>query len=121
MGRMLKTGSGWRVGWDEEAPEYKGLIGGDEWSIELTAAEFDDFARLVEQLSGTMHQMASELMDEEAIACEAESSLLWLEAEGFPQQFCLRFILLSGRRGEGFWPVAAVPGLIQAVRLRQVF
>lgn len=121
MARLLKSGTGWRLGWDAEASEFKGLVGGDDWAIELTEAEFSDFCRLLEQLTSTMQQMASELMDQEAIACEAESDLIWLEVEGFPHAYSLRFILLSGRRSEGFWSATAVPELLLAIQTLQVF
>jgi len=121
MGRLLKNGAGWRLGWDAEAPEFRGLIGGDDWAIELTDAEMADFVRLADQLSHTMSQMSAELMEEETIACEAESDLLWLEAEGYPHAYSLRLILRSGRRGEGFWAEAVIPELLEAMRTLQVF
>ncbi|KAM3113708.1 DUF1818 family protein [Phormidesmis sp. 146-33] len=121
MGRLLKSGAGWRLGWDADAPEFRGLIGGDDWAIELTESELSDVIRLADQLSRTMLQMAGELMDEETIACEAESDLLWLEAEGYPHAYSLRLILRSGRRGEGFWTEAVVPKLLEALQTLQVF
>ncbi|MGV0026610.1 DUF1818 family protein [Phormidesmis priestleyi] len=121
MGRLLKSGSGWRLGWDANAHVYRALIGGDDWAIEFTDSELADFVRLAAQLSSTMSQMAAELMDEEAIACEAESGLIWLEVEGYPHAYSLRFILLSGRRSEGFWSEAVVPELLQAIQTLQVF
>ncbi|MFM2431169.1 MAG: hypothetical protein RLZZ511_2382 [Cyanobacteriota bacterium] len=119
MTRILKTGSGWRFGWDPEAIEFRGLIGADDWSIELTQAELDDFCRLVGQLAETMQSMQAALMAEEALTLEAESEWLWLEAEGMPSAYGLRVILLTGRRAEGAWLVAAVPGLLGAVRSMQ--
>jgi hypothetical protein len=121
MAPLLKTGAGWRIGWDAQAPVYQGLIGGDDWAMELTAAEIDDFCRLFEQLAQTMQQMAAELMDDERIACEAESDLLWLEVEGYPHAYELRLILHSGRRCEGNWPPGVVPELLQAARSLKVF
>jgi hypothetical protein len=115
MKRLLKTGAGWRLGWDPEAPEFKGLVGGDDWAIELTQMEFNDLRRLSEQLQHTMDQMRSQLMEEERISCELESDLLWLEAEGFAQDYSLRVIVRSGRCAEGFWSVAAVPEFLQAL------
>ncbi|MGK7958321.1 MAG: DUF1818 family protein [Crocosphaera sp.] len=109
--RILKQGQGWRLGWKTENNAYPGLIGGEDWAIELTAAEFTDFCRLLEQLAITMNQMAAELMEEERIACEAESELLWLEAEGFPHAYSLRVILNQGRRCEGNWPAEVVNDL----------
>jgi Domain of unknown function (DUF1818) len=121
MVRQLKQGAGWRIGWDGDAPAFKGLIGGDEWALELTEAELEDFCRLISQLTHTMSQLASELMDEEKISCEAESPLLWLEAEGFPHTYSLRVLVLTGRRSEGFWTPDAVPELIRASQMLNVF
>lgn len=121
MGRILKSGAGWRLGWNPDAEKFKGLVGTDDWSLELTEAELNDFCRLVLQLADTIAQIREELMDEETIACEVESDLLWLEAEGYPHAYGLHLILLTGRRAEGHWSAAVVPELLQATRLLQVF
>ena len=121
MERVVKQGQGWRLGWNPAAPKYKGLIGGEHWAIELTEAELNDFCRLVVQLSDTMHQMAAELMPEEAIACEVESDLLWLEAQGYPDRYSLQCIIFSDRQAEGFWFATAVPELTHAAQMLQVF
>jgi Domain of unknown function (DUF1818) len=121
MARQLKSGAGWRLGWDGETDVFQGLVGGDEWAIELTEAELDDFCRLATQLAETMVQMRQELMEEERISCEAESELLWLEAEGYPHAYSLRFMVLTGRRGEGCWGEAVVPELIRATQSLKVF
>ena len=42
-------------------------------------------------------------MDEEKIAIEAESDLLWVQVEGYPEAYSVQLILNAGRRGEGFW------------------
>ncbi|NJR67526.1 MAG: DUF1818 family protein [Synechococcales cyanobacterium CRU_2_2] len=114
--RQLQEGAGWRLGWNPGVVTYQGLVGGANWSIELTAAELDNFCRLLIQLADTMATMAAELMDEERLCCETESDRLWLEAEGFPQDYGLRMILSQGRGAEGAWAAAAVPGLLGAVR-----
>src|SRR6476661_3478099 len=119
--RVIKTGSGWRLGWNPEADEFQGLVAGDAWAIELTEAELNDFCRLLGQLAGTMSQIASELMDEEKIAIEAESDLLWVQVEGYPEAYSVQLILNAGRRCEGFWPAAAVPTLVQAAKVLKVF
>lgn len=121
MERLIKNGLGWRLGWNPQAVDYQGLVGGEDWAMELTEAELDDFCRLLGQLAQTMNDMASELMDEEKIACEAESELLWMEVEGYPSAYTLRFILNNGRRCEGSWLAEAVPGLVQAVQSLKVF
>ncbi|CDN12732.1 MAG: DUF1818 family protein [Richelia sp.] len=121
MQRVLKSGKGWRIGWNPTAIEFKGLVGTDNWAIELTEAELNDFCRLLSQLKNTMSQIAAELMDEEKITCEAESDLLWMEVTGYPQAYRLRFILNSGRCAEGEWDASAVPDLQQAAGSLQVF
>ncbi|MBH8571860.1 DUF1818 family protein [Nostocaceae cyanobacterium CENA369] len=121
MERLVKSGSGWRIGWNPNAVEFKGLVGTDNWAIELTEAELDDFCRLLAQLADTMKQLTEELMDEEKIACEAESDLLWMEVEGYPHEYNLHFILNKGRCVEGQWYASAVPGLLQASGMLKVF
>jgi hypothetical protein len=103
MSRILKSGNGWRLGWDATASEFKGLVGGEDWAIELTEEEWNDFRRLSDQLHETLEQIAQELMEEERIACELESDRIWLEAEGFPNAYSLRLIVQTGRRAEGYW------------------
>ncbi|MBP0020041.1 MAG: DUF1818 family protein [Cyanobacteria bacterium SBLK] len=119
--RILKSGSGWRLGWHPEAEQYCGLVGGDDWAFELTGEEWLDFCRLLGQLVETMSQMAGELMEEERIACEVESDRLWMEVEGFPHAYELRLILNSGRRCEGNWGVDATRELIAAAQTLTVF
>ena len=119
--KIVKSGSGWRIGWNREAGEYPGLVGSDNWAIELTEAELADFHRLLTQLSTTIEQMATELMDEERIACEAETDLLWMEVEGYPHSYSLRLILNQGRRCEGNWEAEGVRGLRKGIETLQVF
>lgn len=121
MERFLKSGSGWRIGWNPHANLYQGLVGTDQWAIELTAAEFKDFARLVRQLQEAIALIAEELMTEEKIALEAESELIWLEAEGYPHCYSLRIILQQGRRAEGMWSAEVVTPLLEALETLTLF
>ena len=121
MGKILKQGVGWRIGWNPDAAEFPGLVGSDDWAFELTEGELNDFCRLLLQLAETMDQMASELMDEEKIACEAETDLVWMQVEGYPQAYSLQLILNTGRCSEGYWPPTAVPELLAAAKIFQVF
>lgn len=111
----LSKGNGWRLGWNPQAEQFPGLLGADDWAIELTLEELADFCQLSQQLAATLAEMSSHLMAEERICCEVENDRLWLEVEGFPQSYELRVMLLMGRRGEGAWPAAVVPSLMQAV------
>lgn len=121
MERVIKSGVGWRVGWNPDAAEFKGLVGGDEWAIELTEAELQDFCRLSVQLVDTMNQLATELMEAEKIVCEAESNLIWLEVEGYRDAYTLRMILHTGRCVEVSWTSDAVPNLVQAAQTLTFF
>ena len=121
MERILKNGLGWRLGWNPQGTDYHGLVGTDDWAIELTNEELDDFCRLLIHLAQTMRDIAGELMDEEKISCEAESDSIWLEVEGYPHAYTLRFILNRGRRCEGNWQTEALPGLVQAAKSLKVF
>jgi hypothetical protein len=117
MGRSLKKGTGWRIGWDPDPAQiFQGLVGGDDWAVELTAAEFTDFCRLLVQLADTVAGIAPELMPEERISIEAESDLIWLEIEGFPKSYGLRMLLLTQRNVEGNWPMNVTAGLVTIAR-----
>ena len=118
MNRHIRSGNGWRLGWNPTAAEFTGLVAGDTWAVELTPSELNDFCRLARQLGKTMTDMASQLMDEERLTCEQETTTVWLEADGFPQSFGLRFILLTGRKSEGEWPADAAKELLAALSSR---
>ncbi|MBD2579502.1 DUF1818 family protein [Oscillatoria sp. FACHB-1406] len=119
--RVMKEGAGWRLGWNPEAPVYKGLVGGDGWAFELTEAELSDFCRLLERLAVTIDSIANELMEEERIACQLESNSLWLEAEGYPHAYEVRLLLSCSRQCEGNWHSHAILPLLEAARTLTVF
>jgi Domain of unknown function (DUF1818) len=120
MQKVLKSGVGWRVGWNPDR-HYPGLIGSDEWAVELTAAELTDFCRLLGQLVVNIRSIQSELMDEESIACEVESELMWMQMAGVGGKYSLRLILNTGRSCEGNWIAEVVPALIAAVDSLEFF
>ena len=116
MERLVKSGDGWRVGWYPQGKKYRGLIGAEDWAIELTEAELTDFTSLLSQLVDTMDYMKSELMDREKISCEAETALVWMEVEGYPDCYSLRFILNCDRGCEGNWAEGIVPELLKGIK-----
>lgn len=121
MAKLLKSGAGWRLGWDPDAPKYQGLVGTEDWAIELTQGELEDFCRLLIQLAENMRVMANELMDSEKIACEAETDLVWMQVEGYPHAYNLQAIFNTGRRCEALWPETVVPELLHAVQVLKTF
>ncbi|MEM8505355.1 MAG: DUF1818 family protein [Cyanobacteria bacterium P01_D01_bin.1] len=115
MIRKVLEGEGWRLGWNPAADSFCGLLAGEGWALELTLEEFKDFCRLSRQLESAMATMAEQIVDEERLTCEQESETIWLEAEGFPAQYGLRFILLTGRKCEGAWPASTTLQLMSAL------
>jgi len=111
--RFIKSGVGWRIGWHPHGTKYQGLVGAEDWAVELTKSELDDFYRLLNQLVETMAMMSTELMDEEKISCEAETDLLWMEVEGYFHSYSLRLILNCDRCCEGNWQEKIAPQLLQ--------
>ncbi|PZD74385.1 hypothetical protein C1752_01349 [Acaryochloris thomasi RCC1774] len=119
MPQQLQQGEGWRLGWNPDANDFRALVGANDWAVELTGPEFDDFSRLLSELLETLAQMQSELMDSEAIACEATSDLLWIQVHGYPPKFQLSFMLHHGRRAEGSWDEAATAAFVTALQTIQ--
>ncbi|NJM96961.1 MAG: DUF1818 family protein [Phormidesmis sp. RL_2_1] len=115
MSRQIRSGNGWRIGWDSAAEHFCALVSGETWSVELTASEFVDLCQGVHNLSNTMAEMVDQLMDAERLMCEQTTETIWIEAEGFPTEYGLRFILLTGRGAEGAWPAVVVPELLTAL------
>jgi hypothetical protein len=115
MSRLIKEGEGWRLGWNPDADVFQGLVGGDRWAVEMTQAEFGDFCRLTLALANLVQAIKIELMDEEHIEIEQETSHIWLEVTGLPTSYSLHFILLTGRQAEGEWTPAQTQALIQAI------
>ena len=120
MQKVFKSGAGWRIGWNPTG-KYQGLVGGDDWAFELTAEELADFCRLLGQLVANVRSISAELMDEESIACEAESGLVWMQLAGISGKYSLRLILNTGRSCEGNWTTEALPDLVVAVDTLKFF
>jgi hypothetical protein len=124
VSRQLKQGQGWRLGWQPQPQveiPFSALVGGEDWALELTEGEWQDFRRLFLELAAMVEQIATELMPEETITCESRSDLVWMEVCGYPKSFEVSFILLTGRRGEGHWPAPVVPELIRVMQVLQGF
>jgi len=118
---LIKQGKGWRIGWKPNPCTYQGLLGGEDWAMELTSAEMADFCRLLPEINQAVIDISEHLMDEEKIVCEMESELLWLGAEGYPQNYSLRVILSQGRCCEGTWSVEVLPELLKAIQSFHLF
>ena len=121
MEKVVKRGTGWQIGWKPDSTQFKGLVGSDDWSVELTELELEHFCHLLTQLVETIRTLTSELMDEEKITCEAETDLVWMEVEGYAHLYNMRFILTNGRSVQGYLGAHAVQELVKAVATLKVF
>ncbi|NJK41882.1 MAG: DUF1818 family protein [Acaryochloridaceae cyanobacterium SU_2_1] len=121
MVQHLKEGTGWRLGWQSETISFQGLVGNNHWAFELTAAEFNDFRRLFQELAASMQSLRQELMAEERLVCEARSELISMQIEGVPDAYGLRLMLLTGRRSEGVWDAPSTSEILQALQTLEVF
>ena len=115
MSRRLLSGLGWRLGWLPNAKAFSGLLGGEDWAIELTTQELKDFYQLSWQLRNVMQQMQTELAEQENLTCTATTELIELEATGYPNCFSLHLQLQTGRRCEGMWNDSATFSLLDAI------
>ncbi|MEY3255854.1 MAG: hypothetical protein RLZZ29_985 [Cyanobacteriota bacterium] len=121
MQKVVKRGAGWQIGWKPHSTQFKGLVGSDDWAVELTELELEHFCHLLTQLVETIRVLTSELMDEEKITCEAETDLVWMEVEGYAHLYSMRFILTNGRSVQGYLSAHAVQELVEAVATLKVF
>ena len=74
-----------------------------------------EFCRLLQEIKVNLKKIEEYLMAEEKISCEVESPLMWLSAEGYPDNYALRIIVFQQRSCEGNWSSSATPELIKAI------
>ena len=115
VSKQLLSGKGWRVGWFPHANPFPGLVGGDNWAIELTQPELEEFCTLSLQLIESVQQAQSELSDRESLTCTAETENICLELSGYPGDFRLSLQLHTGRRAEGIWDNNCLSELVDAI------
>jgi hypothetical protein len=116
LSKYLLSGEGWRVGHSPDAETFVGLVGAENWAIELNYQEFEDFKLLSRQLIETIAITKSELSDQETLTCSAQTNHIHIEASGLGDRFTIHLQLLNGRRGEGIWTDTAIAQLLDAVK-----
>ena len=119
---QVQEGKGWRLVHEASRQPFSVLIAGEGWAAELKPAEALALIAGVRQICEQRLALESALMPEEALCLELELDLapgsLWLELDGDPQGWSLRFVLTpaDGSRGlEGLWPEPAATALIAAL------
>jgi Domain of unknown function (DUF1818) len=115
VNKQLLSGKGWRIGWFPRADPFSGLVGGDNWAIELTQPELEEFCSLCLQLVDSAQQAQSELSEQESLTCSAETENICLEMSGYPGDFKLSLQLQTGRRAEGIWDNDSLSELVEAI------
>ncbi len=115
MSKQLLRGTGWRIGCFPQVHPFSGLVGGDNWAIELTQTELEEFCNLCVQLLQSVQQTEAELSDRESLTCTAETENICLEVSGYPGNFRLSLQLHTGRRAEGMWDNDALNQLVEAI------
>ncbi len=116
---QIQEGPGWRFCVDPARDPYPVLIGGDGWAVELDAWEARTFLDGCCLLADELEAMADRLVPEERVTLELERDTLWLELEGQPASWRLRFVLTPGPGGrgvEGGWSDTATAALVAALR-----
>ena len=118
----VQEGQGWRLAHEASRQPFCVLIAGAGWAGELRSAEALALRDGVRRLEEQRQALANVLMPEEELCLEIELDLapgsLWLELDGGPQGWGLRFVLTpadGSRAFEGSWPAPTATPLMAAL------
>ena len=115
-----REGPGWRLAIDSTKRKFPVLLGGDNWSIELTQEEWDLLLPLIEELLGQFKALKQHLMPEELLFLELDRRPWWGCIDGDMNSWSLQLILegddMSVRGLEIFWPSSAALSITSAMR-----
>lgn len=119
---QIQEGKGWRLAHTATRQPFSVLIAGEGWAGELRCHEALALIDGVRRLGEQREALASALMPEEDLCLEIELDLapgsLWLELDGGPRGWSLRFVLTptDGTRAlEGSWPSPVATPLMAAL------
>ena len=105
---IKKEGPGWRIIRDSSRDNFSTLIGGETWAIELNKSEWENLVKLVIDLSDQYKSVREQLMGDEDITLELESSPWLAILKGDQYGWNLKLILdtngSKNRGAEVFWP-----------------
>ena len=117
---IKKEGKGWRIIRDPSRENFSTLIGGETWAIELNKSEWDDLVKVVINLSNQYKSVKQQLMGDESITLELESSTWLAILKGDQYGWNLRLILcdsgLINRGAEVYWPKTVASHVANAMR-----
>ena len=117
---IKKEGPGWRIIRDSSRENFPALIGGETWAIELNNSEWENLVRVVMDLSDQYKSVKPQLMGDEDITLELESSPWLAILKGDQYEWNLKLILsdsgVLNRGAEIYWPKNVASHVANAMR-----
>ena len=117
---IQKEGPGWRLARDEARFPFTVLIGGENWSCELTYEEWCGMALVVFELIDQYQKLTNQLCPEEHICLELERLPWWGCLDGDRASWTLQLILQgNGENLRGLeicWPIPSAQAMASAMR-----
>ena len=117
---IKKEGLGWRIIFDSSRDNFNTLIGGETWAIEVDEFEWERLVNVVIDLSSQYEDIKGQLMGDENITLELDSSPWFAILTGDKTGWDLKLILNANgslKRGvEIFWPRNVTSDVTYAMR-----
>ncbi len=114
-------GPGWRLQRDISRKKFTVLLGGENWSIEISEEEWQSLCPPLFELLDQFEDLKSQLLDEEMIFLEKEKEPWWASIDGTKYAWTLSLILSCEENGdrslEVSWPIATSSSVTSAMRL----
>jgi len=118
---IKKEGPGWRIIRDSSRDNFSTLIGGDSWAIELNQYEWETLVKVVNKLSDQYTDIKDQLMGDEDITLELESTPWLAILKGDQNGWNLKLVLDSNdslnRGAEVSWPRDVTFSVAKAMRI----
>ncbi|BAC89340.1 DUF1818 family protein [Gloeobacter violaceus] len=105
----------WIVAFDPEREPYCALVGGADWSFELTRPETVQLLAALVSLLRQWQVSLAELMDGESAELGVGNLYVELNLSGTAAAFGLRLRMVEGRAAEGSWPAPIAAQVIEAL------
>ena len=116
-----EEGPGWRIIRDSSRDNFSTLIGGESWAIELTHYEWETLVKVVIDLSDQYSDIKDQLMGDEDITLELESTPWLAILKGDQNGWNLKLVLDSNdslnRGAEVSWPRNVTFNVANAMRI----
>ncbi len=118
---ILYEGPGWRLQRDPSRLKYSVLLGGEDWTIELSTYEWNCLCIVVFRLIDQLQDLKAQLMSEEQIFLEMEKEQWWGSIDGTKEKWSLSLIFSGdgefNRSFEFGWPATTAQAVTSAMRI----